>query len=211
VSRDLTTNTKAQSVAAKRAPVWFAFFDFYAGAVYVWTGVGSISWDSQTWLGLGELASVSGLAESTETLAGEPTFTLRNADASLLALSLADNYNGRQVRVWRGFRDLATDAVVADPYAIFNGRMENIETDLAADGTCTIRVHAAPRNYAPDQADDRRYNDADQQIDFPGDTFFAKLASAGQRPIMWPGPDDSPAAGGGGSGGGGGGGTNYAY
>jgi len=184
MSRNLTTNTKNESVASKRAPIWFAYFDFFSGPVRVWTGVGSVSWNGNTYLGLGEFGTVDGLTESTETEAGGPVFTLTGAPSAMISLVFADNYNGRTVQAWCGFRNLATDAIIADPYAIFSGRMERLEIDDQGD-TSTIRVYAESKNYAPNVADDRRFNDADQQIDFPGDTALVYLASSGQKPLMW--------------------------
>jgi hypothetical protein len=204
--RALTSNTKAESVAKIRAQVWFVFLDFYSGPVYVWSGVGDVTWNGHTWKGMGEFGSVTGLAESTDTQAAGPTFTLNGVPNDMLALIFADNYNGRVAQAWLGFRNLATDAIVADPYPIFSGRMERLEIDPTPE-TSTVRVTAESKNYAPGQADDRRFNDADQQIDFPGDTFFDKLASVGQRPIMWPGADSPGVTDG--AGGGGGDGNNY--
>lgn len=189
MSRALTTGVKAASVAKLRNPVWFVFFDFYSGPVYVWSGVGPITWNGHTWLGLGQCGNVTGLTESVETQANGPVFTLTGARSTLIAAVFADNYSGRAVQAWLGMRDTSAGTVIADPYPIFTGRMDLIEIVRDDGQTFDVAVHAESKNYAPNQNDDRRVNDADQQIDFPGDTGLAYLASTGQRILAWGQPN----------------------
>lgn len=185
MSRDLTTAVKDASVASKNGPIWFVFMDFETGPLYMWTGIGPVSWNGHTWQGVGHLGNVTGLSEATDSQSTGPTFSLNGAPASVVSLVFGDNYNGRTVKAWIGMRDTNTDAITADPYPVFVGRMDMLEIARDDGQTCDIAVHAESKNYAPNQADDRRWNDGDQQIDFPGDTGFAYLASTGQRVIAW--------------------------
>lgn len=185
MSRLLTSGTQSASVAPKNGPVIFAFFDFETGPLYVWNGIGTISWNGESWRGLGEFGNVSGIAETTTTDSTGPTFTLSGAPSTMIALIFDDNFNGRAVKAWIGMRDTNTDVIIADPYPVFVGRMDKVEISKDDGTTCDISVTAESKNYAPNQADDRRFNDGDQQIDFPGDTGFAYLASTGQRIIPW--------------------------
>lgn len=200
MSRSLTSATQSASVAAKNGPIWFVFMDFESGPIYAWTGIGPISWNGQTWQGVGDIGQISGLNEATDSQATGPTFSLNGAPSSTVSLVFADNYNGRTVKAWLGMRDTNTDAITADPYPVFVGRMDMVEITRDDGATCDIAVHAESKNYAPNQADDRRWNDGDQQIDFPGDTGFAYLSSVGQRSILWGQPNPTTTTSGSGSG-----------
>ncbi len=183
MSRSLTTALKNDTQAASLAPVFFAFFDFQAGAVRVWSGVGDKVWGGNTYNGLGTLGTMSPIEESADLRANGVSFQLSGVPATLIATVLGDNYQGRDVKLWFGTMD-ATDAVVADPYQIFSGRMDSLEIDDGTE-TATIRVHAESRMIDLRRNNERRYTHEDQQIDFPGDEALAFMPTAQTTPFVW--------------------------
>lgn len=199
MSRSITTSLKTETQAASLAPAFFAFFDFQAGAVRVWSGIGDKVWDGNTYNGLGNLGTVSPIEESVEAKANGVSFQLSGVPTSLIATVLADNYQGRDVKLWFAALDDAGNTI-ADPYLIFGGRMDSLEIDDGAE-TAVIRVHAESRMIDLRRNNERRYTHEDQQIDFPGDMGLAFMPTAQSTPFVW-GSTRVPAyagAGGGGS------------
>lgn len=183
--RDLSTDTGAAALADTVYPVILAFFDFQSGPVRVWYGMGDLSWDSQTWTGLGTLGNISPIEESSDVRANGVAFSLTGVPSGLIATVLGDNYQGRTVKVWVGATN-AAGQLYADPYQLFSGRMDRLEIDDGSE-TATIRVYAESRMVDLDRANERRYTQQDQQIDFPGDDFLQYMPTAQTTPFIWGG------------------------
>lgn len=197
MSRALTTALKNETLAASLTPVFFAFFDFQSGAVRVWTGIGTKSWGGNNYTGLGHLGTVAPIQETEDTRANGVSFQLSGVPSALVATMFGDNYQGRDVKLWLGALD-AAGAVVADPYLLFFGRMDNLEIDDGAD-TAAIRIAAESRMADLQRSNERRYTQQDQQIDFPGDDGLKYMPTAQSTPFMWGGQRVPSYAGGGGS------------
>jgi hypothetical protein len=196
MSRSLTTAFKNETQAATLAPVFFAFFDFQSGAVRVWSGIGSKVWDGNTYIGLGYLGNVSAVDEALDVRAAGVAFELSGVPSALIATVLGDNYQGRAVKLWLAALD-ASGAVVADPYMLFSGRMDNVEIDEGPQ-TSVIRVFAESRLVDLQRSRERRFTHEDQQIDFSGDTGLKYMPTAQSTPFMWGGQRVASYAGGGG-------------
>lgn len=197
MSRDLTTDLRAETLAAGLSPVFLAFFDFQGGAVRVWSGIGSLSWGGNTYTGLGHLGTVSPVEESSDLRANGVAFQLSGVPSGLIATALGDNYQGRDVKLWLGALD-AAGAIVADPYQLFAGRMDALEIDDGPE-TATIRVYAESRLVDLRRSNERRFTHEDQQIDFPGDDGLDYMPTAQSTPFMWGGQRVPTYAAGGGS------------
>lgn len=183
MSRSLTTDLKNETQAASLAPAFFAFFDFQAGAVRVWSGVGDKVWGGNTYNGLGYLGTMSPIEESADLKANGVAFQLSGVPSTLIATVLGDNYQGRDVKLWFGALD-QSDTIIADPYQIFAGRMDAVEIDDGTE-TATIRVHAESRMIDLRRNNERRYTHEDQQLDFPGDDGLKFMPTAQTTPFVW--------------------------
>src|ERR1035441_8735896 len=54
-------------------PAFFVMATFATGPVYLWSGIGSIFWNGQTWLGVGTLGSIS-VAEEGSTVEAKGSY-----------------------------------------------------------------------------------------------------------------------------------------
>lgn len=189
MARELTTALKNETQAAKLRPALFAYFDFQSGPVRVWTGIGPKAWDGHTWQGLGALGEISPIEESADIKANGVTFQLSGVPSALIATVLGDNYSGRPVKVWVAALNSAR-GVVADPYMIFSGRMDNVEIDEGP-VTSVIRVNAESRLVDLQRSKEWRYTHEAQQLHFPGDRGLEFMATAASTPFLW---GDKPVA-----------------
>lgn len=197
MSRSLTTNFKNETLAAQLTPVLFAFLDFQSGAVRVWSGLGSKTWDGNSYLGLGYLGGVSAIEETTDVKANGVSFQISGVPSALIATALGDNYQGRTVKLWVAALD-SSGAVISDPYLIFAGRMDNVEVDEGPE-TSVLRVLAESRLVDLQRSKERRFTHEDQQLDFSGDDGLKFMPTANSKPFVWGGETVTAVGGGDGS------------
>lgn len=154
-----------------------------AGTMNMWTGVGTLSWDGKSWLGVGDLAGIGVVAEKAGTVASGRTFTLSGVDSALITTALTENYQGREVKTWIAFFD-ANMALVADPIQDYGGIMDNMDVSDSGDvADIQLRTESYLRRLAT--SNERRYTDQDQQERFSGDVFFQYVARQLDDGLYW--------------------------
>jgi hypothetical protein len=85
VPRNLDTTLAAELAKGSVRPCYLAELQFASGYQRAWTGVGPITWNGKTYSGLGELAGVGAIHESSGVQADGTTVTL-NVLPSMLAV-----------------------------------------------------------------------------------------------------------------------------
>lgn len=168
--RSLTTAVKAELNAGKFRPFILAEMKFISGVSNVWTGYGTLSWDSKSWLGLGTLGAVSTITETTAVQANGIKLSLSGIPSDLIGKALGECLQGYPVKLWHGFLT-ESGSIVADPAQSFSGRMDTVLIDEDAE-TSTISITAESRLIDLKRPRTRRYTDDDQQRTFPGDKGF---------------------------------------
>ncbi|MCK5641911.1 MAG: hypothetical protein KAJ19_14000 [Gammaproteobacteria bacterium] len=159
-------------------------FAFDSGDVRVWSGIGDLVWDSNTYSGTGLLGSVSDIGESVGLNSVGMSFTLSGILTSSISIALGEFYQGRAVTVWRAFFD-ANDAIIADPLQIFSGRMDVMQIDDSGD-MVTITVTAENRLIDLRRPNEIRfYTDQDQRAEYPGDKGLEFVGAMREQIILW--------------------------
>ena len=197
MARDLTTATKNAAIAAEVQAVMLFYADYSSGAVRLWNCYGDLSWNSQTWSGIGDFGGVDVIEESSEIRANGAVFILNGIPSASVSLALTDNYQGRTCSLWLGFLNTSTGALIADPYQLFSGRMDVMTINDGAD-TATITLQAENLLVDLNRPRERRYTHEDQLIDYAGDLGLEYVAGLQEKPIHW-GPAAPAAASGTGS------------
>jgi hypothetical protein len=160
------------------------FFEgtFVTGTVYMWTGYGSITWNGNTWLGIGTMGGVTTIDEGSTVEAKGIAVTLSGFDATTLANVLGEFQLGLPMTVYLvGFND---GAIIDNPLIAFSGRMD--KPDISVDGTQgKIQIACESRLLDMNVAVDRRYTADDQQRDWPGDLGFNSVNSIQEMTIYF--------------------------
>jgi hypothetical protein len=162
-----------------------AFFvqaTFLSGPVYLWTGYGPITWNGQTWQGVGTMGGISVIEEGSNVEAKGITLTLSGFDTTLLPDVLNEFALLLPVYVWFG---LFNEGVLIDnPIPCFSGLMDQPTIDI--DGkTSTISINCESKLLSLDVAVDRRYSADDQQRDWPGDLGMNWVNSIQEITLLW--------------------------
>ena len=162
-----------------------AFFvqaTFASGPIYVWSGLGPIVWNGQTWQGLGSLGSISAIEEGGTVDAKGLTLSLSGIDATLLSLVLGEFVLTLPVFVYLALFD--ENVLIDIPITSFAGRMDQPVIEI--DGkTAVISINCESRLLDMNIAVDRRYTMEDQQRDWPGDLGFFAVASIQEMSLYW--------------------------
>ena len=183
MARNITADVITEITAGRCAPIVLCEMKFSSGTVNLWNGIGDLSWDSKTWNGAGQLASISALPEGSDVAAEGLTLSLDGIPTTFIQQVLTECRQGYPVKLWLGFLD-STGAVIADPYQSFAGRMDVPTIQEGAD-TCKVSITAESRMIDLKRARERRYTHEDQQIDYPGDTGFENVAALQNVSIVW--------------------------
>lgn len=182
MSRDLTASVISQLQAASVDVGLLFEGEFASGWVRLWSGIGNLSWNGQTWSGVGTLLGISGIDETAEIRASGVTISLSGIPSDLLSAALGDARSGRIGRVYLAF--FSGGSIVADPILQFEGRLDVPAIEDGAD-TATISISYESELIDLERARERRYTPEDQAIDFPGDLGFDYVAALQDAQITW--------------------------
>ena len=163
-------------------PAIFVQANFATGPVYLWSGLGTISWNSHNWLGIGTLGGISTIGEGSTVEAKGITLTLSGFDATLLPLVMTEFQLALPVTVYLGLFNAG--ALIADPIPGFVGRMD--QPIVQVDGkTAIININCESRLMDMNFAVKRRYTADDQQRDWPGDLGFQFISEIIEMTLYW--------------------------
>jgi hypothetical protein len=116
-------------------------FDFASQTIRLWQGYGDILAGGETWSGIGELGSISGLQGLAGASAPAVTFMLSGVDPKLLAAAVGTptEYKDRPVFVFVQFFD-EDWATLDNPFPIYHGLMDMMRIQMEDHATRTIEV-----------------------------------------------------------------------
>lgn len=166
--------------------VWF---DFASGSERVWLGQGTLTTnDGNTWLGMGNLANISGL-QASSMMSTEPVeMTLSGLDSQLMTSvrNQATDIRGRRCGVYILMSD-SNWKPLDNPYLIelylmdkasftVDGESRSMSVSLVAEPLFSQK-HIPATSFMTDQ---------DQQYKYPGDKIFERVPlMAGKQTVVW--------------------------
>ena len=198
MSRTLSTEMQAVATAELVRPIYLVDMEFSSGSIFLWSGMGDLTYNSNTYLGAGDLLSIGSIAETAELTANGATVTLGGIKQSLLTLARDEPYQGRPLIIRLGAFDESGD-LIASPVILFSGFMD-VMTIADSGDTSTITVTVENKLIAFQRTAVRRYTAEDQKIEHPTDKGFEFVAKIQEKEIIWGRASPSSMASSGGSG-----------
>lgn len=180
MARDLTAAMQAQAVAARVRPVLFYEGEFSTGFLRLWSGLGTISWDSKTWTGAGNLLAVSEITETTEVRAVGITCQLSGMPSSLISTALAAARHGLPGKVWLGL--LQPEAYLSLPGEAGDFASTPDSAALDITGDIDIRCKAAGTDWSPST---QRELVAKNTTDSSQFSYLFRLNTSGYLTLYW--------------------------
>lgn len=187
--RSMSTALNTAFSAQDLLPVAFLQAQFRTGTVYLWSGFGTISWNGQTWTGIGDLGSITPIEEGTNVQARGLTIALSGFDATLVSLVMGEVQLGLPVTLYLGA--FSGGSIIPTPIAAFAGRIDQPTIEVSGE-TASISINCESRLIDMNTSVSKRYTDDQQQTDFPGDTAFSFVMGIINATIYWGNNPNSP-------------------
>ena len=197
MTRGFSTNVNNALQAQNVNLLMFAKLEFPSGTIYVHNGLGTYNWDSQDWLGVGDLGSISKVEEGVDVSPYAITLTLSGLDATMSGAALTEDYFMRPVTIYLGVLD-ARDILIDTPTQVWTGFMDQMNLTVGADGGDAIQLIAESELSRFDKSKNLMYTNANQQQRYSGDLFFSHIHKVEGAKIKWGsasggnGPADNP-------------------
>jgi len=169
--------------ASHLRPAILVAAEFATETLYLWSGVGPITWNSHTWTGVGAFGGISLIEEGATVEARGITLTLSGIDPQTLADALQEIEIGRPVTVYIGLFD-ASSALIVDPLTSWKGKIDQPTIDVSGtSATISINCESKLLNLNVDCS--RRYTMEDQQIEHPGDLGMMFQTAIQECTLYW--------------------------
>ncbi|WP_263377694.1 hypothetical protein [Granulicella paludicola] len=183
MSRALDPALAAALSAGVIVPAILLMLTFKSGTRYVWSGVGNLVYDAQTYLGVGSLGSIGTIIEGTEVKADGTSVKLSGIDPVLQGECLTDIQLGAPAKIWFALFSEGTTLIGA-PYLLFAGAVDK-PTVIASPGEVTISLALENSLINLQRANQRRYTSADQREVYPTDTAFGWVEQLQDQALSW--------------------------
>jgi hypothetical protein len=160
------------------SPFYAVEFDLDTAPLRFWTGYGDRTIENNSYLGAGDLLSISGLEEAVDLSAKNATISISGIPQDLVSLALQEPYQNRSCRILFGVTD------VVETIEVFGGFMDVMDIQDGGD-TSTITVTVESKLIQLERAKIRRYTEESQRARHPNDTFFSFVADLQDREVVW--------------------------
>lgn len=161
----------------------FVAIEHPAGTGYFTTGVGSRTWNGQTWAGTGKFGSISPVKHTSDVAIQDIVFSLSGI-ATDIVNGLNDDVRNLNGSVW--LYCLASDnTVVPDPYRLIDSILDYQTFVIDANGTCTIQITAHSGFYTLSRAIEEAWTPENQKALFPTDSGMDMIPSLQNHNLQW--------------------------
>lgn len=178
----MTRSTPASLLTALSQPEVLPFYAvemlFDSAPVRFWTGYGDKTIGGDTYLGSGNLLSITGIDEVNDLSAKSITLQLSGVPASLVSLALQEPYQRRACKIYFGTTDTTT------PIEVFSGLMDVMTIEDSGE-TSVISLTVESKLVRLEKASNWRYTNESQKARYPSDTFFSYVSNLQDRDIVW--------------------------
>ncbi len=185
MSRSINANIVSALANPEIEPFYAVKLAFSTATLFLWTGYGDKTINSETYIGSGNLLSIDGLEEASDLSASGTNIVLNGIDSTILTYALTEDYQGREVYIYWGVGG------VSEVVEVFSGYMDQmIITDKGE--TSTIKLSVESKLIILERANIRRYTEgshssviATEGYSNSNDSFFRWVAKLQDVQVAW--------------------------
>lgn len=192
MARSLTAGVQTAIASDSAVSVQLVEMAFSTGTYRFSTAAQDLSWNSQTWVGVGGAVACESVNETGDLSGWGCDIVMSGVNQDIIALILGAQFIGRSMSVRRAFWTASTGLVIADPFVQFAGYMngswhieERRPLDGQGAGTLTVRTRCTDRLAGLDQRRGIQPNLASHQALYSGDRFFQFVGQLAYRNVVW--------------------------
>lgn len=181
MTRTLTTALKNELATDSLQPITLVYINVGTGFRFT-DHYKDITYDSNTYSASSLFTKLTSVTESSEVEVSNITLSFSGADQTIISLFLSNNYMEKEAEVYKGLLN-TSEAVIADPFLLFKGRIESFSIDESINqSNANIVVASHWSDFS--KIEGRKTNTGSQQIHFSSDKGF-ELASQTVQDIKW--------------------------
>jgi hypothetical protein len=145
----------------------------------------NIVWNSNTYIGLGNLGTIDPVEETAELKAMTFVARLSGVPTTAVALALNENIQGRLAVFYLAAFDSGWNLLGNPANSVWLRAQMDKQVIKVSGPTAVIEITMRNRLAAWDEANILRYTDDDQKVLFPGDNFFEFVPQLTLKEIHW--------------------------
>jgi len=180
-SRDLTTTLSDALDGATIAPFFAVELLFDSAPIRMWTGSGEATIDGNTYIGAGQLLSISSVDETSEIAVKGADIILSGINSEVISLALQSTYQGRVCNIYFGVVDGTTYSGLTQ---IFSGYMDEMNISEGPE-TGTIELKVENKLIDLERSRVARYTSGYQKSIYPNDLGFDFVESLQNKDVAW--------------------------
>lgn len=124
--RGLTGSQLTELAKRVKRPAYFMELALASATIRAWNGRGTVNTLTFNWLGVGDFGIIEGIGSNLGLRANSITVALVGLPGDLITGSMLkeareERYQGRPLKIYMGFTDLATDVLLHTPTLIWSG------------------------------------------------------------------------------------------
>jgi len=204
MSRDLSSGVVQELESDVIYPFYAVELQFDGDqTLRLWTGVGSLVFEGETWVGTGTLLNVTAIEETSEIAVRGATLTLSGVPSEVLSLALSEPYQGRVCNIYFGLFQqgevlkedgsyillqdgsrIALEDQSTSLTEIFSGYMDQMNISEDPDGS-TIQLQVENKLIDLEKPRVARYTSAYQKSKFPNDRGLDFVEDLQDKELFW--------------------------
>lgn len=169
----------------------------------MWTGVGTLVYKGQDWVGTGNLLNIDTVEETSEIAAKGANITLSGVPSEVISLALGETYQGRVCNIYFGMFSYGSLLQESESYillqdgskinltknltsltSIFSGYMDQMNIEEGAE-TSTIELLVENKLVDLERARVARFTSSYQKSIYPNDKGLDFVESLQDKEIVW--------------------------
>lgn len=169
----------------------------------MWTGLGTLVYEGNNWVGAGTLLNIDSVEETTEIAAKGATITLSGVASSALSLALSEPYQGRVCNIYFGMfargrllqenssyilledgSKVTLDDGKTSLTSIFSGYMDQMNIEEGPEAS-TIQLLVENKLVDLERSRVARFTSSYQKSVYPGDKGLDFVESLQDKEISW--------------------------
>ncbi len=182
MGRGITGAVDAALQASNVKPVGFVQLNLDSGTLRLTTHAHDLTWNGFTWYGAGRVGRIEPIMEGADLQMYGVKMTLSGLPVAMISIALQEHVQGRKLYIWNGFFD-ANNALLADPIGPFGFRIDTLSGAIGGENALTLTAESPMADWERPRI--RRYNDADQQAEYPGDLGFQFVEQMQEKELLW--------------------------
>lgn len=174
---------RMQSALRRGLPLYlFGQIDHPDGFVYLWTGIGSIVWEGNTYIGKGRLASIGQISNSRELNIDQRVMRLAAVNPEDLTL-LTGAVRNRTATIYIGA--VENGVVVADPYLLEEITMDSQSFPVDDSGMVAVQITGFAGIWTLERALSIAWTTEEAIKEYPDETGFDLIPSLIDKDTSW--------------------------